>query len=113
MRQMLLNLVLNASQAMGERPGAITVTATREGRLLRISVLDDGPGFPGELLDGGPRPFHSSRTGGYGLGLSTVSRMARAMGGQLELAQSHSKAARSRRLMLPAMAGADGHASDH
>ena len=30
MRQMLLNLVLNASQALGERSGAITVTATRE-----------------------------------------------------------------------------------
>jgi signal transduction histidine kinase len=85
MRQMLLNLVLNASQALGERSGAITVTATRDADHLRIAVLDDGPGFPSELLEVGPRPFYSSRKGGYGLGLSTVARMARGMGGQLEL----------------------------
>jgi signal transduction histidine kinase len=98
---MLLNLVLNARQALGEGPGVITVTAMNEGHLLRISVLDDGPGFPGELLDAGPRPFHSSRRGGSGLGLSTVSRMTRAMGGQLELRNRTPKGAVAS-LMVPA-----------
>lgn len=112
MRQMLLNLVLNARQAIGERSGTITVTAAHEECVLRISVLDDGPGFPAELLDGGPRLFHSSRKGGSGLGLSTVSRMARSMGGQLDL-QNRAPNGAVASLTLPGMADADGHASDH
>jgi C4-dicarboxylate-specific signal transduction histidine kinase len=113
MRQMLLNLVLNSSQAIGEGSGTITVTAACEGRHLHLSVHDDGPGFPAELLEGGPRLFHSSRGGGSGLGLSTVSRMARAMGGQLELHNCASNGGAAARLTLRAMTDADGHASDH
>lgn len=111
-RQMLLNLILNASQAIGKTSGSITVIATCEGRRLRISVLDDGPGFPTELLVGGPRPFYSSRIGGSGLGLSTVSRMARSMGGQLELHNTTPNGAIAT-LTLPGVVDADGHASDH
>lgn len=85
-RQILLNLVLNSSQAMGERPGNITVSADRENQKLLISVCDDGPGFPSDLIERGIRPFVSRREGGSGLGLSTVQRMARAMGGKLEIA---------------------------
>jgi two-component system, NtrC family, sensor kinase len=85
-RQILLNLVLNSSQAMGERAGNITVSADRENQKLLISVCDDGPGFPSDLIERGIRPFVSRREGGSGLGLSTVQRMARAMGGKLEIA---------------------------
>lgn len=84
-RQMLLNLVLNASQAIGAGAGTVSVTACRENQVLRLSVMDDGPGFSKELLDGGIRPFLTRREGGSGLGLSTVQRMAHAMGGKLEL----------------------------
>lgn len=113
MRQMLLNLILNSSQAMGRKPGSITITATREGRHLRVCVHDDGPGFPIELLESGPRLFRSSRRGGTGLGLSTVSRMARAMGGRLELHNRASDGGAVARLVLLGMIDADGHASDH
>lgn len=112
LRQMLLNLVLNASQAIGNKPGAIAVAAAREGCYLRISVQDDGPGFPGELLNTGPRPFLSSRGGGSGLGLSTVARMARSMGGHLEL-RNRSPSGAAASLMLRGLTDADGHASDH
>jgi two-component system, NtrC family, sensor kinase len=111
-RQMLLNLILNASQAIGKARGSITVIAACEDRCLRISVHDDGPGFPTELLVRGPRSFYSSRIGGSGLGLSTVSRMARSMGGQLELRNSTPKGAIAT-LVLPGVVDADGHASDH
>lgn len=112
MRQMLLNLVLNSSQAIGEGSGTITVTAACDGRRLRLCVHDDGPGFPAELLESGPRPFHSLRGGGSGLGLSTVSRMARAMGGQLKL-HNRSPSGAEATLTLLGTTDPDGHASDH
>jgi signal transduction histidine kinase len=111
-RQMLLNLILNASQAIGTKPGTVTVTANPEGRNLRICVVDDGPGFPAELLESGPRPFHSLRSGGSGLGLSTVARMARAMGGQLELRNRSPRGAVAA-FTSPGIVHADGHAADH
>ena len=93
-RQMLLNLVLNASQAIGDASGHITVMARPENRTLGISVMDDGPGFPMELIERGIRPFVSRRDGGSGLGLSTVQRMAQAMGGKLEIANRQPRGAR-------------------
>lgn len=85
-RQMLLNLVLNSCQAIGSASGNITVSVTCENNMLGITVSDDGPGFPVAFLERGIRPFVSRRQGGSGLGLSTVQRMAQAMGGRLVLA---------------------------
>lgn len=85
LRQVLLNLVLNSAQAIGDGAGTITVTAIKEKNAIRLWVTDDGPGFPAEILKHGPRPFQTTRKGGMGLGLSTVQRMSRAMGGHLEL----------------------------
>jgi C4-dicarboxylate-specific signal transduction histidine kinase len=93
LRQVLLNLVLNAAQAIGESAGAIEVTAAREGRALRLSIMDDGPGFPPDVLADGIRPFQTSRSGGMGLGLSTVERMVRAMGGRIELSNREPRGA--------------------
>ena len=93
-RQMLLNLVLNACQAIGSAPGNVTVSATHENNMLGISVSDDGPGFPVAFLERGIRPFVSRRHGGSGLGLSTVQRMAQAMGGRLVLANGEPRGAR-------------------
>jgi two-component system, NtrC family, sensor kinase len=93
LRQVLLNLVLNAAQAIGESAGTIEVTAAREGHALRLSIIDDGPGFPPDVLADGIRPFQTSRSGGMGLGLSTVERMVRAMGGRIELSNREPRGA--------------------
>jgi signal transduction histidine kinase len=86
LRQALLNLVINAAQALQECEGIITVGAERHGDELYLWVSDDGPGFPAALLNGGLQTFASWRPGGTGLGLSMVRRFARNLGGELKLA---------------------------
>jgi two-component system NtrC family sensor kinase len=85
LRQSLLNLVLNAMQAIGEREGRITIESILADGILRLDVYDDGPGFPPDLLEYGIRPFISHRAEGTGLGLSMVQRFARALGGNIML----------------------------
>jgi len=84
-RQALLNLILNSVQAVGPTPAHIAVGAERnENQTIVLSVCDDGPGFPNELLNGGIRAFASSGAG-TGLGLAMVRRVAADLGGKIEL----------------------------
>ncbi|MGH8644823.1 MAG: sensor histidine kinase, partial [Gammaproteobacteria bacterium] len=85
LHQALLNLILNASQAMAGNRGVIRVSARRHGAYLSIEIHDNGPGFPPELLKQGPYGFFSQRPGGTGLGLASVQRLAKDLGGRLTL----------------------------
>ncbi|MDD5364196.1 MAG: ATP-binding protein [Gallionellaceae bacterium] len=84
LRQALLNLALNAAQAMAGG-GTVRVSARIDADRLTLSVSDQGPGFPELLLHGGVRPFASARPGGTGLGLASVRRLAQDLGGSLTL----------------------------
>lgn len=53
---------------------------------VRLSVRDEGPGFPAADLPRATEPFFSRRPGGTGLGLSIVSRMIEGHGGKLQVA---------------------------
>ncbi|MGD8309342.1 MAG: ATP-binding protein, partial [Chromatiales bacterium] len=85
LRGALINLILNASQALGEDRGRIAVSAGVQGGKLHIAVCDDGPGFPAALLEAGVHEYASWSPGGTGLGLATVRRFVRSHGGRLEL----------------------------
>ncbi len=85
LRQVLLNLVLNAAQAIDAEAGEIWIEARCEDDWLYLSVRDDGPGFSEELLQGTIRPFATSRPQGTGLGLAIVQRTVREIGGQMKL----------------------------
>lgn len=84
-RQCILNLLVNAGQTLGERPGWIEVRVRAEDGRLRVVVEDDGPGFPEQILAGGARLFGSWRAGGTGLGLVMVRRFVGDLGGQMHL----------------------------
>lgn len=84
-RQALMNLVLNATDAIGDRVGWVRVEGEVVGRSLTLSVTDDGPGFPPELLASGPVAFGTSRPSGTGLGLAIVQRTLWELGGGIEL----------------------------
>lgn len=84
-RQALLNLILNSAGAIGARSGEIVVAAAAVGDKLKLTVSDDGPGFPADWLTEGVSPFRTGRAGGIGLGLSIVMRLVRNLEGRIEL----------------------------
>ncbi|MGZ8216500.1 sensor histidine kinase [Methylomagnum sp.] len=88
LRQTLLNLILNAAQALGKQPGTIRIDLRPDGGRIVLTVSDDGPGFTREMLDSGVRPFATGKPGGTGLGLAMVQRFVRDLGGQLNLANA-------------------------
>jgi two-component system NtrC family sensor kinase len=100
LRQALLNLILNAAQALKEESGTVFLSADRTDDLLTIAVTDDGPGFPPQLLQGGARLFATWREQGTGLGLAMVQRFARDLAGELRLVNLEPRGA-SATLRLP------------
>jgi signal transduction histidine kinase len=85
LRQALLNLVLNAADALEGKSGTIRIKACVSQQGLRIDVMDDGIGFSQDMLEHGIRPFRTSRQRGTGLGLAMVQRFVRNLGGSLSL----------------------------
>lgn len=85
LRQALLNLILNARQALADRPGSIALNGKMDAEGITLNVCDDGPGFPPAILKEGIRSFRTYRRDGTGLGLSMVERFARNHDGSVEL----------------------------
>lgn len=93
MKQALLNLMLNAINAMEQQSAGtkdlILRVATGEDehghRCLRVHVTDTGPGIDEETRSKIFRPYFTTRSGGTGLGLPTARRIIEAHHGQLEL----------------------------
>jgi len=89
--QALLNLLLNARQAVGDRPdGRVRVTARTERAGVRIEVEDDGPGVAPDLVERIFDPFFTTRSPGEGtgLGLSIAFDLVREHRGTLEVGAS-------------------------
>ena len=83
-KQALLNLMLNAEQAMPEG-GEITIQAVQEREAICLSLIDTGKGISDEVLGKIFQPFFSTRTGGHGLGLPTTRKIVEAHGGVIEV----------------------------
>jgi signal transduction histidine kinase len=83
-KQALLNLMLNAEQAM-PGGGELTIQANHEGAVICLSLIDTGKGMPAEVAAKVFRPFFSTKPGGSGLGLPTVRKIVEAHGGRVEV----------------------------
>lgn len=103
--QILVNLVLNAVQAIGDRPGRIRVAARCEGKNAEIEVQDDGCGIPEELLGRIFSPMVTTRHDGCGLGLAAVRHIARAAGGSASVESRQGQGATFRVLLPTRVAG--------
>jgi signal transduction histidine kinase len=81
--QIIINLLLNAAQAMGGQ-GSVRVRAHREGDEARLVVEDTGPGIPADVMPRLFEPFFTTKgREGTGLGLAVSLRLAQVMGGRL------------------------------
>ena len=95
LKQALLNLAINAVQAMnpegraerGERRGELMFRLELDstGDDARLSVIDTGPGIPEERHATLFRPYASTKPGGTGLGLATTRRIVEEHGGGVKL----------------------------
>lgn len=112
-KQALLNLVLNATQAMAAKnppsasatgpsalaPGVngelmIRTAEARDAdgrRVIRVHVTDTGPGIPADVLPRIFQPYFTTRSGGSGLGLPTARRLIESHGGRVEVASEVGK----------------------
>jgi len=83
-RQALLNLVMNAVQAM-PRGGELCVRTRVDGGSARLEIADTGPGIPPNLRRQVFEPFFTTKATGTGLGLAVVRRVIEAHGGSVEV----------------------------
>lgn len=83
-KQAILNLLLNAQQAMVDG-GEITLQARQDGGMICLSVIDTGKGMTADVQKKIFKPFYSRRQGGTGLGLPTTRRIIEAHQGTLEV----------------------------
>lgn len=82
--RVLVNLVANARDA-AEQAGRTTISIRREGAAAVLEVSDDGPGIPPDAL---PRVFeagYTTKPEHQGLGLATLRRAVRRLGGDVDL----------------------------
>ena len=103
-QQVLMNLVINGAEAIGERGGTVTVaTGTKEvaasdeslwrasgqplapGRYVLLEVRDDGPGMDADTVDRIFEPFFTTKFTGRGLGLAAVLGVVRGHRGALSV----------------------------
>lgn len=96
LEQAVLNLVLNAVEAM-PKGGTLTLRTRCEGAdLIEIEVQDTGVGIPAGELEKITLPFYSTKPSGTGLGLPLVTRVVAAHGGALLVESEPGKGTRVR-----------------
>jgi two-component system C4-dicarboxylate transport sensor histidine kinase DctB len=90
LRQIISNLLSNALDALVERPPVrrIWLRAERQGERVLLTLRDNGPGFSDEAMQRAREPFFTTKTSaqGLGLGLAICDTLARALDGELILA---------------------------
>lgn len=92
-RQSLLNLALNAEQAMPEG-GLLEVQTYARGDRVCLSLIDTGCGMNARTREHMFDAFFSTRSGGSGLGLPTVKKVVEALGGDIECESERARGTR-------------------
>lgn len=92
-RQILLNLILNAVNALENADGLVMIKVYVNKPGLFIDVLDNGQGFSQDMIDYGIRPFRTGHTNGTGLGLAMVQRFVKNIDGTIKLSNQQPQGA--------------------
>jgi PAS domain S-box-containing protein len=113
LRQIVMNLVTNASEAIGERDGVICVTtklvkvaeaaseasSNRGTSFVQLEVSDTGPGMALETRARIFDPFFTTKSTGHGLGLAVVQGIVRSLRGTIHLDSEAGRGTRFRVLV--------------
>jgi signal transduction histidine kinase len=88
LRQVLINLIENAADALASCPGprALWLVVERTAERVAVAVRDSGPGVAADVLPRLAEPFFSLKPAGTGLGLAIARRTVEAHGGRLLMA---------------------------
>jgi len=92
-KQSLLNLMINAQQAMGAG-GELILTLQRAGGKAQIEVIDTGPGMPPEVAEKIFQAYYTTKRAGTGLGLATAHRIIREHDGRITVDTAPGKGTR-------------------
>jgi nitrogen fixation/metabolism regulation signal transduction histidine kinase len=87
-RQIVHNLVQNAQDAMAGQADAFVLLRTRRsdsGPWVRLSVIDQGPGFAEHILKRAFEPYVTTKSKGTGLGLAVVKKIMEEHGGRVDI----------------------------
>jgi C4-dicarboxylate-specific signal transduction histidine kinase len=86
LRQILLNLIINAEQSLAGRADArLDISILRAGKQIEVRVSDNGAGVPEAISSQILEPFFTTRALAAGLGLTVAEALARTLGGSLAL----------------------------
>lgn len=82
--RVFINLIKNAIQAIPDnRQGKVSVSVIMNGKMVRVSITDNGKGIPEELQDKMFTPSFTTKSSGMGLGLSIVKSSIESFGGTI------------------------------
>ncbi len=114
LKEALVNLVLNACEAMVEG-GSITIREETgvikpQGQVVAIRVIDTGPGVPPAIAENIFQPFFTTKGEGSGLGLAIVKRIVEEHGGWITLQSPDGRGA-SFTLVFPSEGAREWHRS--
>lgn len=102
LQQVLLNLVVNASQAMESGGGSLRIASRADRDGVAVEVTDTGPGIPPDVRPHVFEPFFTTKRQGTGLGLSVSYGIVAAHGGRISVARTGPDGT-TFRVVLPAM----------
>jgi signal transduction histidine kinase len=103
LQQVILNLAMNAIDAMKDMPSekrAIHIWTSHAGEVAQLTVSDNGPGVPEEKLKDIFEPFFTTKPEGMGMGLSIARTIVESHDGQIS-ATNRSGGGASFQISLP------------
>ncbi len=89
--ELFLNLILNAVESINHSNGMVIINASEDKNYLNITIEDNGPGIPEEVLPDIFNPFFTTKPDGNGLGLSICYKIVKSHNGKIKVESKKNK----------------------
>jgi nitrogen fixation/metabolism regulation signal transduction histidine kinase len=115
LRQIIHNLLRNAEDALaGQAQPCIRIATASAGHFALLTVTDNGPGFPPEILARAFEPYVTTKPKGTGLGLAIVRKIVDEHGGSIDITnkQANGTPGGAQIIIRLPLAGEENHGTD-